>query len=200
MKKQDTYHHDNLREKLIDAGLTIIEEEGTQNLSLRRVANVCGASHGSPYRHFKNKEDFILTLVIEVSKKFAEYIGDFQHHDHSPEDNILEMGVRFVQFSIEYPNYFELLFLSDYVISTRVNGEDQLVMDKQLSGFEIFKKHACEFMNYYGIDEKEDYILIELWSFVLGLSIISRGGNLKGGEQDLVRQIISNTLNRFLKG
>lgn len=43
------YHHGNLRDALIKAGLELISTEGEENLSLRKVALKCGVSNAAPY-------------------------------------------------------------------------------------------------------------------------------------------------------
>ncbi len=44
----DSYHHGNLRQALIEAGIRIINEKGEDDLSLRKVAAACGVSHAAP--------------------------------------------------------------------------------------------------------------------------------------------------------
>ena len=56
MAKKDTYHHKNLKEELIEAGITLVAKEGLEGFSLRKVAAVCGVSHAAPYSHFENKD------------------------------------------------------------------------------------------------------------------------------------------------
>ena len=46
---KDNYHHGNLRNALIEAGLKIINESGEDSLSLRKVAAACNVSHAAPY-------------------------------------------------------------------------------------------------------------------------------------------------------
>ena len=52
----DSYHHGNLRQALIDAGIKIINESGEESLSLRKVAAECNVSHAAPYAHFNSKD------------------------------------------------------------------------------------------------------------------------------------------------
>ena len=47
------YHHGNLRNALIGAGLELINTEGEENLSLRKVALKCGVSNAAPYAHYR---------------------------------------------------------------------------------------------------------------------------------------------------
>lgn len=49
------YHHGDLKAALIKEGLKILDREGYQGLSLRKMAKACNVSQTAPYRHFKNK-------------------------------------------------------------------------------------------------------------------------------------------------
>src|SRR6187551_3642885 len=48
------YHHGDLRNGLLEAARTILEEESLAALTLRAVARKAGVSHAAPYRHFPN--------------------------------------------------------------------------------------------------------------------------------------------------
>ena len=66
----DTYHHGNLREALIEAGLKIINESGEDSLSLRKVAAACNVSHAAPYAHFMDKDELIEAIKSSVTDRF----------------------------------------------------------------------------------------------------------------------------------
>ena len=72
----DSYHHGNLRQALIDAGIKIINENGEENLSLRKVAAACGVSHAAPYAHFKDKDELIEAIKENVTERFMEKLVD----------------------------------------------------------------------------------------------------------------------------
>ena len=55
----DQYHHGNLKSKLLEEAVTLISQDGLENLSLRRLATQCGVSHNAIYRHFDSKERLI---------------------------------------------------------------------------------------------------------------------------------------------
>lgn len=55
-----------LREKLIQTGLNYIEQYGVETISLRLIAEKCQVSHGSPYKYFKNKQDYLETVLAEI--------------------------------------------------------------------------------------------------------------------------------------
>ena len=60
-----SYHHGDLRNALLEAARTILEEEGLAALSLRAVARRAGVSHAAPYRHFANHEALLVELATE---------------------------------------------------------------------------------------------------------------------------------------
>ena len=59
------YHHGDLRNGLLEAARTILEEESLAALTLRAVARKAGVSHAAPYRHFPNHE----ALLVELSRR-----------------------------------------------------------------------------------------------------------------------------------
>ena len=72
MTKEDTYHHKNLKEELIEAGITLVAKEGLEGFSLRKVAAVCGVSHTAPYSHFENKDVLLEEMQNYITNGFSE--------------------------------------------------------------------------------------------------------------------------------
>jgi AcrR family transcriptional regulator len=57
------YHHGQLREALIGAGLQLLNEGGAAGVDLRKVARMAGVSHAAPYRHFPDKRALIAAIA-----------------------------------------------------------------------------------------------------------------------------------------
>ena len=66
------YHHGDLRNGLLEAARTIMEEESLAALTLRAVARKAGVSHAAPYRHFPNHEALLVELSIEGFEELRE--------------------------------------------------------------------------------------------------------------------------------
>ncbi len=62
---------DGVRTRLILAGLSELEEYGIRDFSLRRVAVTAQVSCAAPYRHFKDKDEFILEIVRYIGSSWA---------------------------------------------------------------------------------------------------------------------------------
>lgn len=68
------YHHGDLRNALIQAGLELLSESGGASLDLRKVAHRAGVSHAAPYRHFADKQALIAAINEEGFHQLAERI------------------------------------------------------------------------------------------------------------------------------
>ncbi len=70
------YHHGDLRNGLLDAARSILEEESLAALTLRAVARKAGVSHAAPYRHFPNHEALLVELSIEGFEELRETLAE----------------------------------------------------------------------------------------------------------------------------
>lgn len=109
MKKP--YHHGNLRADLIAAGIRIMKAEGAGGLRLREVARVVGVSHASVYRHFADKEDLLACIAEEGFGALVNRVSSFQKKaGGSLRKQYLESGRAYVEFAVENPEQFRIMF------------------------------------------------------------------------------------------
>lgn len=188
----------NLKEMMIIKGAEFISENGINEISMRKVASLCNVSHASAYRHFENKEDFIRQIVQRVSKKFAGHLLKDMEAAKNPNEALVQMGMNFIQFSKDYANYYELLFLSNYVLQVESSSDGQLEISGNADAFEAFKKAVYNFLAYNESFDKKDITVIQLWSFIFGLSMIVNKKDLEVDEAFL-REVITEMTAKFKK-
>lgn len=58
-EKRQSYHHGGLRQALVDGAIELIETQGLEQLSLRRVATRLGVSQSALYSHFRDKRELL---------------------------------------------------------------------------------------------------------------------------------------------
>ena len=111
---EDEYFSDTVKDRLIVAGADEISQYGINNFSLRRVASACNVSCAAPYKHFKNKDDFILEIIRYINRQwellFGQVVGLFAN---DPLRRITEVCIAYVRFWVVNPNYRSLLAMSD---------------------------------------------------------------------------------------
>jgi AcrR family transcriptional regulator len=74
------------RKEIVSAAGKLIVKYGSENVSLRRVAEEIGVSEANIYRHFKNKRDVLSFLVDDVKNSLISEID----HCHSGEIDSLK--------------------------------------------------------------------------------------------------------------
>ena len=104
------YHHKNLKNDLIEKGIELVNKNGINQLSLRKVAQACGVSHAAPYSHFSNKEELLQEMQLHITKKFTEVLENTVSQYRGIPIFLLEFGKAYISFFISHPQYFNFLF------------------------------------------------------------------------------------------
>ena len=169
----DSYHHGNLRQALIDAGIKIINENGEENLSLRKVAAACGVSHAAPYAHFKDKDELIDAIKESVTGKFMEKLVEAVEGKPTADAAIIAMGRAYVTFFSKNPDYYIFLF-------GKQNITAHLKMNKEYKGdyppFLLLRRMYLLHLQENGLEktvEEQEIELIKIWSIVHGMASIA---------------------------
>ncbi|ETJ26835.1 Transcriptional regulator, TetR family, partial [human gut metagenome] len=100
-----------LKERLIQTGIKEIEDHGIDQLSLRTVAKSCGVTHGTPYRHFESKENYLKVVLKRLSAFLNQEIQKKIDWKASAQNQLAQMGFNFIIFAKDYPYFFEALFI-----------------------------------------------------------------------------------------
>jgi len=107
------YHHGDLKNALIKAGTEILGSEGLGGLSLRKVAKQAGVSHAAPYSHFTDKQALIAAISTEGFKQLYSQIEAVKEtYQTNPETLLIEAAWAYVQFALNTPDRFKLMFSS----------------------------------------------------------------------------------------
>jgi AcrR family transcriptional regulator len=140
------YHHGDLKNALVQAGLELLAEQGVEALSLRQVAGRAGVSHSAPYAHFADKQALIAAISTEGFRRLYECISQSATVEGiSARDALLEAACAYTQFAIDSPALFKLMFsgslenesaYSDFVHLSRLNFQllQELVQNAQAAG------------------------------------------------------------------
>ncbi len=104
------YHHGDLRNALLEAARTILEEESLAELSLRAVARKAGVSHAAPYRHFPNHEALLVELAIEGFVELRNEIAAAVATPDAEADRIAKIGAAYMRFVARRPALASLMF------------------------------------------------------------------------------------------
>ena len=104
----------DLRQDLIEAGIEEINMYGANDFSVRRVANACGVSTAAPYKHFKDKKEFIGAIIDYVNEQWAvEQDRLLASCADDPRTQMVTVAVGYIEFLMEKPYYRQTLMLKN---------------------------------------------------------------------------------------
>lgn len=97
------------KEELIRAGIHELQENGFTDFSIRRVAAACGISCAAPYRHFKNKDEFVLAIFRYINRRWYLTQNMILSEYDSQRERLIEMSIAYIRFLLENPDYCTIL-------------------------------------------------------------------------------------------
>jgi AcrR family transcriptional regulator len=122
------YHHGDLRTALILAGVETIAEKGFSGLSVAEAARRAGVSSAAPYRHFANRDAFLIAIATEAGRVMgdqleAAFAAECERSD-DPLDQIAAIAETYVRFVIAHRVGFDLIFATELRESEDVGLRD----------------------------------------------------------------------------
>ena len=113
----------SLRDRLVTAGVELLEEEGMAELSLRAITRRTGVSHGAPRRYFPTHNALLAAIAATGLADLATRLST-PTEGTTAEEQLVELGTRYLQFAQERPAMFQLIFRHDLLVGAGGNLRD----------------------------------------------------------------------------
>ncbi len=166
---------ETLREKLILAGIRVIEEDGVSGFSMRRTAAVCGVSCAAPYRHFQDKEDLMTAIILYISERWherqREILADMQ--GRSVREQLMEISLAYIRFLMDNPHFRSIIMIKDPAMRP-----DQVRMKSELS--EIVRELIARYCAEVGMSEERRQVkTFVVRSLIYGAALMFDNGEIE---------------------
>ena len=112
------------RQKILDAALEIISQEGYAALSMRKLAERIEYSAASIYLYFASREQ----IAQELSEAgFEELLGAIEAATFGKQaaEALYALGAAYVAFALKYPEIYRLIFMGDSEYMSVVYAENR---------------------------------------------------------------------------
>jgi AcrR family transcriptional regulator len=105
----------DLRERVLEASVKLIEEEGLSALSMREVARRAGVSHQAPYNHFVDREAILGAIAEQGFVMLGNAMARAREGEKPAWRAIEDCGRAYVEFACTNPAHFRVMFRPELV-------------------------------------------------------------------------------------
>lgn len=99
-----------IRKMILDASMKLFVEQGFENVSIRKIADLIEYSPTTVYLYFKDKDDILFNLHELGFQKMAEYnegLWDIKN----PLLRLYKMGENYIKFGLSHPEFYDVMFI-----------------------------------------------------------------------------------------
>ena len=185
------YHHGNLREALVAAGLAALEARPHEELRVRELARTVGVSANAAYRHFADRDALLAAIAAEGFRRFGAAAQEGVGRDAGPLDAMRAEGRTYVEFARENPALFRLMFGAMSRTTT-----DELAAAAEAT-FDVLRAGVAAMLGIEDLDDRRVMVgAVYAWSVVHGRSHLVLDGQLDeiGDVDGMVRDVLRLSL------
>ncbi|MBY8877390.1 TetR/AcrR family transcriptional regulator [Actinacidiphila acidipaludis] len=205
MAGKQGYHHGNLPQALVDAGLTLARAGGPGAIGLREVSRQAGVSHNAAYRHYADHHELVAAVAARCMDRLGALMRARTEAVTGPPGaqrawaRLNALGRAYVDFARAEPGWFRTAFTGAGVGAGTEGGEGvQLPADhpfRQLNAAldDLVDAGALP----HGRREGAEYAA---WSSVHGLAALLVDGPLQHLPESEVRRALDTVLAVVTRG
>ena len=177
----------DFRNHLCEVAAELFVELGHDGFNMRELAKRLRVSPMTAYRYFKNKDDILAALRTRAFARFADRLEIAHKMSNSPEDKNDVMGRAFVQFALEEPASYRLMF---DLFQSSAHTPPELAQQESRA-HAAMTEHA-RYLVREGIFAGEPELIGQvLWSALHGVAALRMAGKLSDTDFD---RVLSETL------
>jgi AcrR family transcriptional regulator len=156
-----------VRSLILEESMKLFVEEGFSKVSVRKIAERVQYSPTTLYLYFKDKNEILFYCCESGFKKMLEHnialglISD-------PIERLHQMGVNYLNFGLENPEYYDLMFIQEAPMSALIDmGAGWSSGDQALEALKMIVQDAMD--KGVLVPAKVETVAMAVWSMVHGL-------------------------------
>lgn len=173
------------KERLIAAAVELLEKEGIEEVTARKVAKYAGCSTQPIFKSYKGMNELIADVVNSSADAFKEYYDSYNANSNVP---FVNLGMAYISFAKNHEHMFRLLFAShiEKTVSTYelINGGDK--------GYVLSEINKCQDR------AKGGEIFSDIWMYIHGCACLVLNGEFDLTDEETV-QAISGIYNKLAR-
>ena len=183
-------------ERISQATLVILEAEGAEAVSMRRVADAVGITPMAIYHHFPNREVLLNSITNREFATFLSYI-ERRPMRGSHEMQLISAMEAYIDYAFERPRIFDYVFAEPRPGARRYPDDFRARRSPTLNPIADAVSAAMR----AGVLRKDDTweVALELWAVTHGYVALYRAGRFNLPEKEF-RALVRRALRRLIHG
>lgn len=183
-------------QRIAQAALELLEAEGPDAVSMRRVADVVGITPMAIYHHFPNREALLNSITDAEFAKYRDY-AQARATGGTAEERVVASMDSYMDYAFNHPRVFDYVFAAPRPGARRFPKDFRTRKSPTLTPVADALKEAMKRGELHKDDEWE--IAFELWAVVHGYVALYRGGRVNLTEKQF-RALVHRALRRLIHG
>jgi AcrR family transcriptional regulator len=140
-------------------------------VSVRAVAQAVGVTPPSIYLHFADKDELLVAVCEHQFRQFDDFVEQRVAGIDDPVEQLVVRGRAYVQFGIEHPEHYRILFMNKTAALVAAGDDERLAT---VSGFDHLLDNVTRCRDAGALVE-EDVLLVAtgLWAMVHGVTSLA---------------------------
>ena len=189
-KPENTYHHGDLRDALVQAALREAEREGPEAISIKALAKQLGVSQPAPYRHFADRDALLQAASAEAFRQFNAILSEAIKRP-SKRSKLSRFAQTALEFGLRRNGIYRLMFASRTMACATTDSELHVAARETFALLvESFEAPAIGLL-------RERHAL-QIWAALHGVISLAEQGLLRGlaarvTREELIEDIVQQT-------
>jgi AcrR family transcriptional regulator len=156
-----------IRTLILEASMKLFVEEGFSKVSVRKIAERIQYSPTTLYLYFKDKNEILFHCCESgFEKMVTQNISLGLISD--PIERLHQMGVNYLNFGLENPEYYDLMFIQEAPMSALIDmGAGWSSGDQAIEALKMIVQEAMEKGQL--VPAKVEIVAMAVWGMVHGL-------------------------------
>ena len=184
-----------MREAILSAALHLFSDDGYDNVTMRKIADEIEYSVGTIYLYFKDKDEIFFELHKMGFEEFYKRQLAIQNVT-DPLQRLTYHGLAYIQFAIDQPQYYDLMFISRIPAKTIKEQHEWKSGNRTYDILKLNISQAKEAGYFKNIDV--EVAAFSLWSFVHGISSLFVRDRMMMIPPEEVKSLVAGAL-KFLE-
>jgi len=185
-KPDNTYHHGDLRDALVQAALRDAELGGPEAISMKALAKELGVSQPAPYRHFADRDALLQAVTAEAFRQFTAILREAIGKP-SKRSKLSRLAQAALEFGLKRNGMYRLMFASRSMANAEKDSELHVAAHETLVLLvESFEAPAVGLL-------RERHAM-QVWAALHGVISLAEQGLLTGEAAQITRQELVETI------